>query len=80
MTPATRTEGVVRDCVAAGVRRVWLHRGAGEGAESPSALALCRAEGLSVVHGLCPFMAFSGAGFPHRLHAFLRRKLARGEA
>jgi hypothetical protein len=32
------------------------------------------------VRDLCPFMALPGAAFPHRLHGFLRRKLARGSA
>ncbi|HET8542297.1 MAG TPA: CoA-binding protein [Anaeromyxobacter sp.] len=77
MTPPAQTERVLRDCVAAGVRRVWLHRGAGPGAATPAALALCAASGIEVVQGLCPFMALPDAGFAHRLHHFLRRRLAR---
>jgi len=80
MTPPARAEEVVRDCVAAGVREIWFHRGAGPGAASPAALALCAASGIHAVKDLCPFMALPGAGFPHRLHGFLRRRLARGEA
>ncbi len=77
MTPPTRTEAVLRDCLAAGIRRVWLHRGAGAGAATPAALALCAESGIAVVQGLCPFMALPDAGFPHRVHHFLRRRLAR---
>jgi predicted CoA-binding protein len=75
LTPSGRTEDALRECVASGVRRVWLHRGAGAGASTPAALAFCKAHGLSVVHDLCPFMALPGAAFPHRVHAFVRRTL-----
>lgn len=71
-TSPARTDAVLRDCVEAGVRQVWLHRGAGRGAASPGALAFCAEHGLAAVHDLCPFMALPGASFPHRLHAFLR--------
>jgi predicted CoA-binding protein len=71
---------VLRDCLAAGVRRVWLHRGAGAGAATPAALALCAEAGVEVVHDLCPFMALPDAGFPHRVHHFLRRRLSRAPA
>lgn len=74
LAPAARAEEVVRDCLAAGVRRIWFHRGAGPGSASPQALALCRERGVAVVQGLCPFMALQGAGFPHRVHGFFRRR------
>jgi predicted CoA-binding protein len=77
LTPPARTEAVLRDCLAAGVRRVWLHQGAGPGAATPAALSLCAAAGIEAVHGLCPFMALPDAGFPHRVHHFFRRALAR---
>src|SRR5512139_3601212 len=34
MTPPAATEQVVRECAEAGVRDVWMHRGAGTGAVS----------------------------------------------
>lgn len=77
LTPPARTAAVVRDCLAAGIRRVWLHRGAGAGAASPEALALCADAGVEVVRDLCPFMALPDAGWPHRLHHAFRRRLAR---
>jgi predicted CoA-binding protein len=77
LVPPERSAGVVRDCLAAGVRRLWFHRGAGGGSASPEALALCRDKGVAVVQGLCPFMALPGPGFPHNLHAYLRRRFAR---
>ncbi len=80
MTPPALAEEVVRDCAAAGVREIWFHRGTGAGAASPAALALCERSGIHAVKDLCPFMALPGAGFPHRLHGFLRRRLARPAA
>jgi predicted CoA-binding protein len=77
LTRPGQTERVLRDCVAAGIRRVWLHRGAGPGAESPKALAFCEEHGIEAVHGLCPFMALPGAGLGHRVHAFFRLRKAR---
>src|ERR1017187_6328320 len=34
LTPAAVSERIVRECDAAGVRRIWLYRGAGAGAVS----------------------------------------------
>jgi predicted CoA-binding protein len=57
-------EQVARDCVSAGVPRVWLHRGLGPGSISASAIALCRAHHVGVIAGGCPnmFGATSDAG------------------
>jgi len=77
MTAPSTTEQVVRDCAAAGVRQVWMHRGGGAGAASDEAIAFCEANGIRTVRDLCPFMALPGAGLPHRVHGFLRRRLAR---
>ena len=72
-TAPGQTTAVVQDALAAGVRRLWFHRGAGAGASSPEALAACRAAGVEPVTDLCPFMALTGAGWIHRLHGALRR-------
>jgi predicted CoA-binding protein len=72
LIPASRAEEVVRECVAAGVRSIWFHRGGGAGAASEAALALCRSSDVEVVQGLCPFMAWPDAALPHRLHGMLR--------
>src|SRR3712207_2678188 len=37
VTPPDAVVGVVRDAVAAGCERVWLHRGLGPGSSSPEA-------------------------------------------
>jgi predicted CoA-binding protein len=69
MTAPSRSEGIVRECARAGVRRVWL----GRGAVSAAAVAACRETNMEVVAGECPFMYLSGRQFPHNVHAWIRR-------
>jgi predicted CoA-binding protein len=78
MTRPEVTEQVVRDCVEAGVPRIWLHRGMGPGAVSRAAVDLCRQHGIAVVEGVCPYMFLPASGLVHRAHAFFRR-LSRGK-
>jgi uncharacterized protein len=79
-TSPVMTAGVVRDAVPSGIRRVWMHRGAGPGAASPEAIAICAENDIEVIEGLCPFMVLPQTSRPHRLHGFFRRRsLARRE-
>lgn len=73
MTPPTVTEVLVRECVPAGVRRVWMYRAAGAGAVSQPALEFCAANGIEVVPGECPLMFLPGTPWFHRLHGFVRK-------
>lgn len=73
LTPPAATAQVVRECAESGVKRVWMHRGAGQGAVSPEALALCRERGMEVVDGECPFMFLHDPGWVHGVHRFFRR-------
>ncbi len=51
------TARLVRDCYAAGVRRVWMHQGLAKGTSvSRDALAFCRLHDISVIAGACPMM------------------------
>jgi uncharacterized protein len=71
-TAPPRTAAAVEEALAAGVRRLWLHRGGGPGSSSPAALAACRAAGVEPITDLCPFMALPDASWFHRLHGFFR--------
>jgi predicted CoA-binding protein len=73
MTPPAASAQVVRECAKAGVRRVWLHRGAGQGAVSPEAVAFCRETGIEVVDGECPLMFLPRTPWFHGVHRFFRR-------
>lgn len=77
MTPPAASASVVRDCIEAGVPRVWLHRGAGQGSVSDEAVRLCEEAGISVVAGRCPLMFLDRPGFPHRLHRGLLKLVGR---
>jgi uncharacterized protein len=46
VTPPDAAEGVVADCAAAGIRRVWLHRGLGPGSSSDAAAAVGAEHGI----------------------------------
>ena len=63
---------VVRDCIALDIKRVWLFKGAGGGAVSDEAVALCEANGLDVVAGACPLMFLEPVAWFHRLHRGIR--------
>jgi uncharacterized protein len=80
LTAPARSADAVRDCLAAGVRRIWFHRGAGVGSVSAEALELCDAAGADAVPGACAFMYLPGAGVPHRIHGFFHRLLHRTAA
>jgi len=73
MTPPGVTDKVVRDCAAAGVKQVWMFRGAGKGAVSKDAVAFCESNGMSVIPGECPFMFLPGGAWVHRLHGVVLR-------
>lgn len=73
MVPAEAAVEVVRACIARGVPRVWLHRGAGPGAPSPEAVELCHEAGITVVDGACPMMFADPVGWFHKTHRFFAR-------
>ena len=74
MTPPEVTESIVNDWAAAGIRRVWMYRGAtGKGSVSAKALALCEERGIDVVPGQCPFMFLPHSAGVHRFHGFVRK-------
>jgi predicted CoA-binding protein len=77
MTAPAQSAGAVQDCLDAGVRRIWFHRGFGPGSLSPEALELCREAGADVVAGECPYMHLPHSGVPHRVHGFFRHLGAR---
>ena len=60
------TERVVRDCNAAGVRRVWMHQSAAKSSRvSPAAVEFCRQHDISVIAGACPMMFGPNVDFGH---------------
>ncbi len=72
MVPPAQAEAVVRDCVSAGVRSVWFHRGAGPGSASPEAIALAERAGLTVISDACPMMFLEADNWMHGAHRWGR--------
>jgi len=73
MVPAEDAAEVVREAVARGIPRVWLHRGLGPNSVSAEAVALCAENGIDVVDGACPLMFVEPIGLVHRVHHGLAR-------
>jgi hypothetical protein len=69
-TPAEASAQVVEDCAAAGITRVWLHRGLGPGSVTDEAVDAARRHGMGVIPGGCPnmFGATSDPGHRGMLH------------
>jgi uncharacterized protein len=66
VTKPETTEQIVRDCGAAKVRRVWMHRSLAKGSSvSPQAVAYCAEHDISVIAGACPMMYGNGVDFGH---------------
>ena len=60
------TRQIVRDCDAAGVRRVWMHESLVKGSSvSPEAVEYCRQHNIAVIAGACPMMFGDGVDFGH---------------
>lgn len=73
MTSPAVTNLLVRECVEAGIRRVWFYRGAGQGALTENALEICESNGIQVIAGECPFMFFEGTSWFHRFHGLVKK-------
>jgi len=78
LTAPAVTGQVVGDCIAAGVKRIWIRRAGAKDAAGKEALRECQARGVTVISGECPFMFLKGSyqepggGF-HRFHGFLKK-------
>ena len=55
-TRPEHAEATVRECIALGIDKVWMHRSMGGGSVSESAAALAREHGITVIAGGCPLM------------------------
>jgi predicted CoA-binding protein len=69
-TRPDRAEDTMKECIALGVTRVWMHRAFGGGSVDQGAAELGRANGLTVIDGGCPCMF---APTDDGAHRFLRR-------
>ncbi len=68
VVPPKVTDQVVRQVAELGIPRVWMHKGAGAGAVSESAIQFCKEKNIAAVYGVCPFMYLQPQGFGHKMH------------
>lgn len=73
VTTSEVAETIVEDCAAAGVPRVWLHRGPGKGSMSDAAVDACHAHGIAVIPGGCPNMFGETADGFHKCLRMMQR-------
>lgn len=64
--------GIVRECAALGISRIWLHRSFGQGSYSDEAVRIAREHELTVIPGACPMMYCRPVDIAHKcMHWFL---------
>ena len=68
-TPPAVTEKVLREAVAAGIRRVWIQ----QGAQDQASLRYCKEQGLAAVSGQCILMFAEPVASFHGFHRWLRK-------
>jgi predicted CoA-binding protein len=75
VTSPDLTAGLVRQAIAAGVPRVWMHESLIHGGTSVSdeAVELCRASGVAMIAGACPMMYVEPVDVAHRCMCWLMR-------
>ena len=73
MTPPEVTAQLVEECAEAGIKRVWMFRGAGTGAATANTVARCEDKGMTVIPGECPFMFLPKTSWFHRIHGWVRK-------
>ena len=60
------TDQIVRECAAAGISRIWMHRSFGQGSVSSEAVDYCRENNITVIPGGCPMMFCEPVDFGHK--------------
>jgi len=63
----------VEECLAAGIRKIWLRQAEDSTPFCRQAAARARAAGATVVSGECPLMFLPNAAWFHRLHGAVNR-------
>lgn len=68
MVPHAAEAELVREAVARGVPRVWVHRANGRDPIADEVRSMCDAAGVALVDGACPLMFLEPVRGVHRLH------------
>lgn len=73
VVPPGKTVGVVREAIAAGIRRVWMQ----QGSASDEAVRLCEENGVSCIRNECILMYAAPVKGIHSFHRWLWRLFGR---
>lgn len=76
-TPPQVTPKIIDDCIAQGIRHVWIHRSIGQGSLEAESVARGRSAGLKIIDAGCPMMYVDPVDTPHRIMRFLLRLFGR---
>jgi predicted CoA-binding protein len=76
-THARDTPGVVEECSALGVPRVWMHKAIGPGSVSREAVDRCRHLGIACIPGGCPVMYCEPVDTGHKCMRWVLGKLGK---
>ena len=68
-------EDIIEHCKEQGIKRIWLHRGVGQGAVSPEAVHYCNEHDLDLVDGACILMYLDDTALIHRVHRWISKLL-----
>jgi len=66
-TAPDKADDTMRECVELGITHVWMHHGPGPTSVSPTATALGREHGVTVIDGGCPLMFGPTADLGHKV-------------
>lgn len=69
-TSPASAEGTMRECVALGIDRVWMHQSVGGGSVSSPATEYGRLQGITVIDGGCPLMFDPTSDVVHKCMRF----------
>jgi uncharacterized protein len=73
LVPDSAVGMAARQCLNAGIKRLWFRRGPRSSPACAEAIEASRAAGAMVVAGECPIMFLQDTAWFHRLHGTLRR-------
>ena len=74
MVPHGAEVDVVREAIARGIPRVWVHRASARDCVPDEVRSMCEAAGAQLVDGACPLMFLEPVRGVHRLHRSMAHK------
>ena len=69
----SESEKLVKSAFEAGIKNIWLQ----QGAQSDSAIQLCKDNGINVVHNECILMFAEPVKSFHKFHRWVRKMLGK---